>query len=282
MKSHKDNAEFLHLFSLEETGGLKFLTHDAYTGDLIEYIYKCQQLILSKRAELDIHPSIYELVRGFVFGPEWIDYKGDKHYFFISSEDSVSYYEGSGRHPLNNKDFEKHFEDFRNSIRFRSGRLDSFLREEMKMEFPELDITVAGNLKGADMYTDVGSIRRAIRLILKSMQEYGQHPKVVVSYLEDDTPDDYIKSTITLTQFGSFPAHALSRDMSRLHEGNGGTLGTIRQLLDGLGEWSICSKWLDRESSDRWRILRSETEAELSSVAPAEGFSHVISIYHKP
>ena len=279
MKSHRDNADFLHLFSLEDSGGLKFLTHGNYNGDLIKYIYKCQQLILSKRAELDIHPSIYELVRGFVFGPEWVDYKGKRHYFFISSEDSISYYERCGLHPLDN--FEEDFEDFRNSIRFRPVKLFSFL-EEIKTEFPELDIDVADSLKGADMYIDTGAIRRAIRLILKSMQEFRQHPKVIVSYTEDDTPDDYTKSTISLTQIGSFPAHSLARDMARLHEGNGGTLGTIRQLLDGLGEWSICSKWPEREGSDRWRILRSDIEAELSSAAPAEGFSHVISIYHKP
>lgn len=282
MKSHRDNAEFLHLFS-EVTDGLKYLTHESIGAfDYLDYVYRCQRIILSRRAGLEITESLYDLVRGFVFGPEWTDYKGDIHHFNISSEEAVAFFEETGKHPLNNPAFGQEFEDFRNSIRFRSGRLDLFFREEMTREFPSLELTVAGNLRGADMYTETGAVRSAIRLILKSMQEYGDHPQVTVTFLEDELEDDFLKSTVFITQKGSFPSHPLSRDMGRLHEGDGGTFGTIRKTLDGLCEWAVCSKWPDRDGAVRWRILRDETEPELSPAAPVEGFSHLISIYHKP
>ena len=282
MKSHKDNAVFLHLFS-EVTDGLKFLTHENIgTFDYVDYVYRCQQIILSRRADLEITDSLYDLVRGFVFGPEWIDYKGSVHHFFISSEEAVSYFEEEGKHPLNNLAFKQEFEDFRNSIRFRSGRLDLFFREEMANEFPSLELNIAGALRGADMYTETRALRSAIRLILKSMQEYGDHPRVVVAFLEDEVGDDFLKSTIIITQEGSFPPHPLSRDMGRLTEGDGGTFGTIRKTLDGLCEWTVCSKWPDQEGGVRWSILRDETDPELSPTSVAEGFTHTISIYHKP
>ena len=282
MKSHRDNAEFLHLFS-EVTDGLKFLTHESNGNfDYVDYVYRCQQTILSKRTELEITDSLYNLVRGFVFGPEWIDYKGIIHRFFISSEEAIAYFEEENRHPLNSVAFKHDFEDFRNSIRFRSGRLDLFFREELAKEFPSLDLNISGALRGADMYTETRVVRSAIRLILKSMEEYRSHPRVDVAFLEDEIEDDLLKSTLVITQNGSFPSHTLQRDMGRLNESDGGTFGTIRKMLDGLCEWAVYSKWPDQEGAIRWRILRDETEPELSPLDRAEGFSHIISIYHKP
>ena len=282
MVLHRDNARFLNLFSLD-TDGLKYLTHDFPGGvDFLEYVYRCQRIILDKRAELSISDNVYSLVRGFVFGPEWIDYKGESHRFFVSSEESVSYFEETGGHPLNCPAFEQEFECFRNSIRFRSGRLDRFFRKELADEFPSLDLMVSASLGDADMYTDTGAIRSAVRLILKSMEEYKDHPRVFISFLEDEVEDGLYKASISITQSGSFPSHPLARDMGRLSEEDGGTFGTIRKKLDGICEWSVCSRWPDRKGADRWRILRDETEAELSPAAIAEGFNHIISIYHKP
>ena len=99
---------------------------------------------------------------------------------------------------------------------------------------------------------------------------------------EDEVEGDLLKSTLVITQEGSFPAHSLQRDMGRLDEGDGGTFGTIRKTLDGLCEWAVCSNWPDREGACLWRILRNETEPELSPADQAKGFSHIISIYHKP
>lgn len=282
MNTHRDNAEFLHLFS-EDTNGLKYLTHDFSAGlDFIEYVYKCQQLVLSCKQRMEISGRLYEIVRGFIFGPTWTDYNGKAHTFFISSEVSIAYYEKTGKHPLNNPLFEDDFEDFRNSIRFRSGRLDLFVRGELAEEFPGLDLVIPAGLKGADMYVPTAPVRDAIRLILKGMQEYPEYPRVVFSFYEDEIGGGFLRSTLSVTQVGSFPSHTLSRDMSRLSEGDGGTFGTIRKHLSGLCEWSVVSKWPDNAEPRRWRILGDETLPEISPASVAEGFTHIISIYHKP
>ncbi len=283
MKSYRDNAEFLHLIS-EDGVGLKFLTHD-FSGklDFLEYLYRCQRLVLSSRQRLQISNSIYNLIRGFVFGPEWIDYKGRVHKFFISSEEAVSYYEQTGKHPLWAEEFAKDIEDFRNSIRFRSGRLDLLFKNTLQQEFPALRLEISGSLGLADMYTDTGAVRNALKLILGSMTEYqDRFPRVVIAYTEDVVEDSFLKSTISLTQVGSFPNHELSHDMARLSEGDGGTFGTIRKLLTGLCNWAVISKWPDRDSAVRWRILHDETEEDLSEAKLADGFTHAITIYHKP
>lgn len=282
MNTYRDNAEFLHLFSKDQDG-LKYLTHDFSDGiDFIEYVYRCQQRILSCRSEMELNSGLYDLVRGFVFGPEWTDYDGKQHSFFVSSEDCASYYDSTGRHPLNNPAFESDFEAFRNSIRFRSGRLDLFLREELAGEFPQLELVIPNRLKGADMYVMTGPVRSAIRLILKSMLEYSDTPKVVFSFSEEEVADGLLKSTLSINQVGSFPSHTLSRDMNRLAEEEGGTFGTIRKLLRGLCEWSVVSRWQGSSEPQRWRILREETLPELSPASIAEGFTHEIHIYHRP
>lgn len=282
MSAFQDNATFLNLFSQKE--GLKFLTHEFEPGfDFLKYLYRCQRLIASKQADLFIKESLFELVRGFLLGPEWVDYKGDPHTFFISSEESLAYYENTGKHPLNNKVFEeKEIDAFRNSIRFRSGQLDLFLREMKQKYESEFKIIIPENMKGADMYVETRAIRSVIDLILNSMAEYSAHPRIVFSYFEEPLEDKRIKSTLSVTQVGSFPKHSLQRDMSRLSQGDGGTFGTIRGQLQGLCEWAICSKWPDCETPERWRILRNETEPELAPASVAEGFTHTISIFHKP
>ena len=282
MITHRDNAEFLHLFS-QDQDGLKYLTHDFSAGlDFLSYLYRCQQLILSCRSRMELNNGLYELVRGFVFGPEWTDYTGKIHRFFLSSEKCLSYYDNTSRHPLNDPSLVTEFEDFRNSIRFRSGRLDLFIREELVGEFPGLELRIPSKLKNADMYIQTGPVRDALRLILKGMQEYSDYRTVVFSFFEDELNDGFLKSTLSITQVGSFPSHTLTRDMSRLAEGDGGTFGSIRKRLAGLCDWAVVSKWPDFEEPQRWRILGDETLPELSPASAAEGFTHVISILHRP
>lgn len=281
MKSYKDNAEFLHLFS-QDQNGLKYLTHDCAGLDFIDYVYRCQRIILSYHSEMDINAGLYDLVRGFVFGPSWTDYNGKVHSFYVSSEECIESFEKTGRLPMNNTAFEAEIENFRNSIRFRSGRLDLFVREELSTAFPSLNLQISGRLKGADMYVYTGPVRDALFLILKGMLEYSEYPHVVLSYFEDELDAGFLKSTISLTQVGSFPSHTLSRDMKRLSDGDGGTFGTIRKLLRGLCDWTVLSKWTDSDTPVRWRILGDETLPEVAPASAAEGFSHIISIYHKP
>ena len=261
MVTQRDNAEFLHLFS-QDQNGLKYLTHDFGThGDYIDDVYRCQQIVLSCRSKMHLEEGLYSLVSGFIFGPQWVDYNGLVHDSFASSEEFVSYFEQTGKHPLNNPTFAKEIEDFRNSIRFRSGVLDLFVREEL---------------------LETGPIREVLRLILNSMREYGDYRTVAISFLEDKLEGGFFKSSLSITQVGSFPAHPLSRDMARLAEGDGGTFGTIRKRLKGLCNWDVVTKWPDKDSPIRWRILRDETQPELSEASLAEGFTHILTIIHKP
>lgn len=285
MKSYKDNAEFLHLLSDETVGGLKFLTHDNLNPefDFCKYVYNCQQLILRKRLTSNLHPKIFEIVRGFVWGPEWRDFEGKTHSFFISSEKTLMYYERTGKHPLNNEAFEADIEDFRNSIRFRTGRLARLFNDTYISEFPSLQIDLPSSLGLVDMYTHTGAIRNALQLMLRSMTEYQEASKrVVVAFVEERIDDNLLKSTLSITHVGSFPGHALSRDVLRLKEGNGGTFGTIREELSGLCNWSVITKWPDQNAAIRWRILREETEPEISHARLADGFTHSLTFYHKP
>lgn len=281
MNTYQDNAIFLNLFN-NDTKGLKFLTHDEAGLDFIKYLYKCKRLVLSCRSDMTINDAVYELVRGFLLGPTWVDYQGNTHSFHLSSEECLSYYENTGRHPLNNPLFKRDFEDFRNSIRFRSGRLDLFVRDKLVKEFPRLDIKVPRSLGGADMYILTGRIRNALRLILQSMDELSDFPRVNISFFEDPLENGFLKSTISLTQIGSFPSHPLSRDYSRLSSSHSGTLGTIKKELQGLCDWEIVSRWCDHETPQRWRILGDSSLPEISPAGLADGFSHIISIYHKP
>ena len=231
---------------------------------------------------MELNEGLYDLVRGFLFGPNWIDYKGTNHSFYMSSEECASFYDNTGKHPLNNPSFAAEVEDFRNSIRFRSGRLDLFLREELSKEFPTIEMMISGRLKGADMYIQTGPVRDALRLILKGMQEYADYPKVNISFFEEDCQNGFLKSSLSLTQLGSYPSHSLARDMARLSEGEGGTFGTIKKHLKGLCDWDVVTKWLDSGEPQRWRVLGDRTLPEVSPASIAEGFSQTISIYHKP
>lgn len=280
MRLFQDNAELLHLFSLEKDG-FKYLTHDFSAGfDFVSYLYRCQQLLLAKKEELVISDRLFELVKGFILGPSWIDYKGNKHSFYLSSEEALSYFDSSGYHPLNNDQFENEIEDFRNSIRFRSGRLDLYIQKIVSL-YPSLQCVISDNLKGADMYVETRAIRNAIQLILESMTGYNASSKVSIDYSEETISNDLWKSTIYLSQIGSFPNHSLQRDMLRLSQGEAGTFGSILKELQGVCEWNVISKWPDRPNPDNWHIIRNETTPELSSVDLAVGFSHVLCIYHK-
>ena len=281
MNTYQDNAIFLNLFNDGEKG-LKFLTHDEANLDLIEYLYKCQRFVLSCRSNMLISDGIYDLVRGFLLGPTWIDYQGNTRSFHMTSEECLSFYDNTGIHPLNSPLFNSDFEDFRNSIRFRSGWLDLFVREKLVNEFPSLDIKVPRSLGGADMYILTRPIRNALRLILQSMNELSDFPRVNISFFEEPMENGFCKSTISITQIGSFPSHPLSRDYSRLSGGYSGTLGTIKKELNGLCDWEIVSRWPDKDGPQRWRILGDSSLPEISPAGLAEGFCHIISIYHKP
>jgi hypothetical protein len=172
------------------------------------------------------------------------------------------------------------FEDFRNSIRFRSSKLEKYILE-LKEVMPQVHIEVERNLKGADIYTNTGIIRKALKLIIESMKEYDSASSILLGYAES-TYKDFTKSIITIEHKDSFPVHSFVRDREKLLTTNGGTLGVLRNILNGICEWSIVSKWPDQNSPIKWNILKSNDSPEMEEIPISNGFTHIISIIHKP
>ena len=276
----KNTSDFLFLF--EEENGLKFLTHDIKSSglDFMDYVYLCERKILEEGADRQLPHDIYDLVRGFVFGPSWTDIYGKKHEMFVSSEQWMSYYESTGQHPLNYADFQDDVDAFRHSIRFRNGRFSKIM-EELKEYFPELNITIKKNVKGVDFYTDTRHFRYAMTEILSSMNDFKENREIVVSYEEDDESDhDYVICSVILEQKGSFPLHSLEHDMQKMKAG-GGTMANIRKSLSGYATWSMVSRWNDSDEPQRWNVLRMDNVPAIEPASEAEGFKHIVSVYQK-
>lgn len=276
----RNTSDFLFLF--EEENGLKFLTHDILSCnlDFIRYVYDCEKRILEAGVKCDIPSDIYHLVQGFVFGPSWRDYQGRLNKMFISSEPCISFYENTGSHPLNGKEFQNDIDTFRHSIRFRNGRLYSFF-EEIKEFFPDLRFTIKKNIKSADFYTDTMHIRNAITELLSCMNEFKMHKNVIINYEEDEISNpDYIICSLIIEQTGSFPSHAIEQDIRKIKAG-GGTMANIRKSLLGYANWSIISRWGESGVSQKWNVLSDTYIPEIENVQEADGFKHIISVYQK-
>gem|GEM_PF-6253732 len=173
----------------------------------------------------------------------------------------------------------------------------------------QLDIRCSNSLRGADFYTNTGSIRKAIDEILSSMAEYGQdYPAVSIDFCEDDIQEHgslstmgsmfsqdsvafdknerqrlheegFTSATIIISQEGSFPTHDFDRDMRKLHEG-GGTLANIRKALIGYAGWTIESRWESDKLYKSWQIL-DEEEVNTIFKPIFDGFTHFIKIIYK-
>ena len=281
MQDIKGISDFLFLFEKED--GLKFLSHDIQSSgiDFIDYVYSCERMIIREGLSGKIPSDSFGLVKGFVFGPSWRDFRGVSHEMFLASERCMSYYDTTGAHPQNCDDFKDDIDAFKHSIRFRQGRLYSFLNEEMKEFFPSLDITVKKNVKGADFYTGTRHLRDALSEILASMNDFKEHPEVVVGYEEDENSNpEYVLCKLSIEQVGSYPSHTLERDMDKLHAG-GGTLSNIRKSLEGYANWSVISRWNEGSAPKMWNILTDSDIPEVQDSAEAEGFKHVITVYQK-
>ena len=78
---------------------------------------------------------------------------------------------------------------FRNSIRWRSGKLEKYLFS-LKEKYPRLQIDIDRSVKGADFYTYTRNIRLAIEEILSSMQDFAEgHNIVHVGFQQEDLSD---------------------------------------------------------------------------------------------
>lgn len=281
MDNHIDTSEFLNLFSLDT--GLKYLTHDIKASglDLVDYTYNCQMLTLDWAGR--VPEELFNLVRGFIFGPCWTDFKGDRHTSFCSSDEWVNCYLETGEHPMKSGQFSEEVEAFRHSIRFRTGQLEKFLTE-IKDMFPALNIEISRSVKGADFYTSTRHLMSAIEEILSSMNELSaEHPYIRIGFEDIDGEDlseelrDFSKAVITIEQPGSFPKHSFARDKEKFSNG-GGTLANIMKALKGYADWAVISSWNDGTEPVRWMPMTGEF---IRPGHQPEGFRHEISILYK-
>lgn len=275
MSTKNEIADFLHLFSQED--GFKFLTHDIKASglDLLEYTYHCQETLLDWSGK--VPDDIFNLVKGYVFGPFWTDFEGKVHTCNCASEEWVKCYLDTGEHPMLSPAFASEVDAFRNSIRFRSGQLDKYIAS-LKEKFPKLNLCIDRAFKGADFYTSTHSIRQAIEEILSSMEEFSDtFPEVMLNF-DDEECGDYSKASIIIEQLGSFPKHDFERDQKKLLEG-GGTLANIKKTLAGFASWNIESRWEGDSSPHTWSILGDGYDGWVEHYP--EGFRHIISIIYK-
>lgn len=273
-------AEFLHLFSIDECG-LKRLTHDDEMPDYVRYIYDCQRLVLDKRLSLDIQDDIYNLVRGFLFGPYWYDSNKKRHDIYAASDAYIETFERTCQHPLKDAVLEKEIDCFRHTIRFRALDLKEFLYD-LKARYKGLNIEVKDSVEEADFYTHTKIVKDVVNLIIDSMNEYNTHPNIVIHHSNHEDDSGFHISWLIIEQKGSFPSHNLQRDQDKLKGTNSGTLGTIKRKLDGICEWSVVSKWSGDETSKQWDILtiNGQEQVKTCSIA-AQGFKHILKFYHK-
>ena len=272
------SAEFLHLFEIDE-GGLKRLTHDDEMPDYIKFIYDCQRIVLNKRLTTDIQDDIYNLVRGFLFGPYWHDSNNIKHTSFAASDSYITMYEKTGLHPLRDQELEKDIEAFRHAIRFRSLDLREFL-ESVKEAYPDLNIYIMDSIDEADFYTHTRIVKEVILLIINSMREFPNYPEIVINFSDTEGIGGFRTAYLTIEQKGSYPSHSFNRDQERLAGTTSGTLGTIKKKLEGICEWSIISRWAN-ESRIQWNILTLDGEENYRSSLNPQGFTHLLKFHYK-
>lgn len=276
------SAQLLHEFS--EPHGLKYLTHDIRSAgvDYVNFVYSSEKTILGMAYGSPVDPELFALVRGFVFGPSWIDAEGREHTGFCSSQEWVSYYERTGAHPMTDPVFAEDIEAFRRSIRIRDGQLRKYFHA-FREAYPSLSIKVDPDVVGADFYVNVRRLKAGIDEIIGMMAGYSsEHPVVSVGFDEYEEGGLTV-ARITITQEGSFPMHTFERDRNRFASG-GGNLASIRKAFDGTCRWSIVSRWEGDTAPRRWRILQGgpgglQPETEFLE-GGASGFTHEIEIIY--
>lgn len=284
MDTLKATARLLHEFS--NPNGFKYLTHDIKSAgvDYVEYVYHAEKNLLGNMYDSMVDRSVFELVRGFIFGPSWVDSEGRTRSGYCAHPDWISYYRETGNHPMADPAFADDIEAFRKSIRVRDGQLSKFFRS-LNDRYPSLDLTVDRDLVGADFYVDVRRLKTGIEEIIGMMAGYAEeHPKVHVGF------DDYVEfglsiAKITITQEGSYPPRgSIGRIYDRFKSG-AGNLASIAHVFDGCCWWAVLSPYWGSESSlpFRWRILPSGSGTSLRpgmayDRCMCEGFTHEIEI----
>lgn len=165
---------------------------------------------------------------------------------------------------------------FRNTIRIRSPKLFDLIK---KLEGQNTQFVFdydSKELKKADFYTNVYMLRWCLVHVLLMFRQYPEHKEIKISCTRSSM-NGWIVYIIQFTQVGSFPSADINDAIKRLNEG-AGDLGVIKEKMRSYCNWTIISKWNDKNL--RWNILRSEGVKEIEEIAEQTiGFTHEFVFY---
>lgn len=277
-----NNADFLSLFN--EEGGLKNLTHDFLIpekADFLKYLSNSRSVLLNYDGLIE--DSLYDLVFGFLFGPQWVDYHGESKGFFCSS---ISCYDwcisNPHMHPKNADEFKNEFEAFRKSIRFYQMDLHKYVESICDEKFPSLKPTLL-NLRRGNFYINVRRLGTILERILSTMVDsrFNTYNDIVISYDRCEKQGKYFIARITIEQIGSLSDSVLASSVAQRVRDGGGDLGSIKELTKETCFWSVESVWQDGPA--RINIVPIDDNTPMIETVSREsinGFRHVITIPH--
>lgn len=276
----KTTADLLNKFGLENE--LKFLVH-SYSKiedqDFCALVSKAR-LLITERSGL-IPDQLYDLLFGFVYGPEWVDWEGKVHSLHCGSNDLIEWYTNNeGVSPMEeDSPYVNEFRDFKNSIR--TYRNLPELIERAKEKAPSVTVDCdKKSLRRADFYTDVVRLKQIIERILITMSDPRFIGPVKIYSSQQDDREGYRVMQIIIEQMNDYVQPSLKFIRERLAT-NSGDLGSIKNLLEGVAYWSIESDW--EEGSARFNITSDDIfmnpfERISEKVG---GFRHILTFYHK-
>ena len=276
----KTTADLLNKFGLEKE--LKFLVH-SYSKiedqDFCALVSKAR-LLITERSGL-IPDQLYDLLFGFVYGPEWVDWEGKVHSLHCGSSDLIEWYTNNeGVSPMEeDSPYVNEFRDFKNSIRTYRNLPEIIERAKEKAPSVTVDCDKK-SLRRADFYTDVVRLKQIIERILITMSDPRFIGPVKIYSSQQDDREGYRVMQIIIEQMNDYVQPSLKFIRERLAT-NSGDLGSIKNLLEGVAYWSIESDW--EEGSARFNITSDDIfmnpfERISEKVG---GFRHILTFYHK-
>lgn len=303
--SPKDLAEFMSLFDDKEK--LKYLTHDYDQSneifDIEKFLKKTETIFKETTKELNIKPNLWKVVNNFAFEKKLGEKNKEGNLIYWRGLDGKTIKEGWSRsrvtdeiksrpkhkqeHPIGNDEFKNIIENFRRVTRIKSTEIDPQLTnilneiiDEKELSDSKFDIELSPNLKKANFYCHVPSLKEAIGFIFDEMKEHGKR-NIKVDCKRSNL-DDYRTVEISLLQLDSYPSKDLKDMRQQLDSKTSkGGLGSIRNNLNGNCNYAIETR-LD-EKDVRFNILDdSEAKKEVEELDyKAEGFKHILTFFKK-
>lgn len=273
----KDTADFLSKFNSDKNE-LKELVHDERGEAFFNIIMRARLLITEMSGLISDH--LYDLLFGFVYGPKWIDWEGNEHSLHCGSTELVSWCKKNrGLTPMDTScPYVFDFKKFKESIR--TYRNLPAIIEAAKLAAKKDDVTYDRKiLARADMYVDVGILRKIFEKILSMMSDPRFEGPVEIS-CDSSEVGYYRVYKLTIEQRNSYLQPSIKFIKERLAS-NSGDLGSLKKLIDGTAYWAIESDW--EEASARINILTEDIfKPEFEKLEEkVDGFRHVLMFYHR-